>query len=75
VNKVNELVYFDNAATTRIDPSVLEDMRPFLEHSYGNPSSSHQLGRMAKVAIDEARQRLADLRQVPPKLIIWYCSV
>ena len=71
MNKVNELVYFDNAATTRIDPSVLEDMRPFLEHSYGNPSSSHQLGRMAKVAIDEARQRLADLLHADSREIIF----
>ncbi|MDX1440466.1 MAG: cysteine desulfurase family protein [Rubricoccaceae bacterium] len=56
-----QTVYLDNAATTPLDPEVLEAMRPFLTEHYGNPSSVHKLGRKAKVAIEEARERIADV--------------
>ena len=53
-------VYADNAATTPLDPRVLEKMMPYLTEIYGNPSSVHQAGQRAKAAVDEARKVIAD---------------
>ena len=50
-------VYLDNAATT---PVASEKMKPYFQEKYGNPSSSHDLGRQAQEAIKEARQNVAD---------------
>lgn len=54
-------VYFDNAATTPIDPRVLAEMQPSLSGISGNPSSLHREGREARGAIEQARQRIAAL--------------
>lgn len=54
-------VYFDNAATTAIDSKVFKSMIPFLTEEYGNPSSLYHIGRSAKKAIDEAREKVATL--------------
>lgn len=54
-------VYLDNNATTRIDPMVLEAMMPFLTEHYGNPSSIHDFGAPSRVALERARQQVADL--------------
>lgn len=54
-------LYFDNAATTRVKPEVLEAMLPFFKNQYGNPSSMYTLGRSAKRAIEEARDNVASL--------------
>lgn len=53
-------VYLDHAATTPIDPRVLEKMLPFLKENFGNPSSIHSFGRKAKVALEEARETVAE---------------
>lgn len=53
-------VYFDNAATTPLHPKVLERVTKFLADEYGNPSSLHSFGRSARVAIEEARETIAD---------------
>lgn len=52
-------VYLDYAATTPVRPEVYEAMKPFLSDKYGNPSSIHHFGREAKVAIEEAREKIA----------------
>jgi cysteine desulfurase len=52
-------VYLDHAATTPLDPEVLEAMRPHMTQQYGNASSVHQLGRQARVTLEEARERVA----------------
>ncbi|MEO7218876.1 MAG: cysteine desulfurase family protein [Gemmatimonadaceae bacterium] len=52
-------IYLDNAATTPVRPEVFEAMRPFFGPKFGNPSSLHSFGREARVALDEARERLA----------------
>jgi cysteine desulfurase len=52
-------VYFDHAATTPVDPQVLEAMLPYFGERYGNPSELHRLGREARAAVDEARARVA----------------
>jgi len=54
-------VYLDNNATTRMREEVLEAMMPFYKDIYGNASSVHQFGRTARVAIDEARAKVASL--------------
>jgi cysteine desulfurase len=53
------MIYLDYAATTPVDPEVLDAMLPFLTNSYGNPSSVYALGRDARTAIDAARDTLA----------------
>lgn len=54
-----DILYFDNNATTRIDPRVFEAMRPWLTEHYGNPSSAYSAGRKAHVAIEGARRQVA----------------
>ncbi len=53
-------VYFDNAATTRPHPKVIEAMIPYLSSEYGNPSSIHSFGRKARVLVEEARELIAN---------------
>lgn len=52
-------VYLDNAATTPIDPLVIEEMIPVLRDVYGNPSSIHTHGRVARSVIEKARKQIA----------------
>ncbi|MBV42664.1 MAG: cysteine desulfurase [Crocinitomicaceae bacterium] len=52
-------VYLDNAATTAVAPEVLEAMIPVLRESYGNPSSSHAIGRKTRVIIEQSRRLIA----------------
>lgn len=54
-------IYFDYNATTPIDPAVLEAMLPFFKEHFGNPSSSHQYGKVTKEAVDVARNQVAAL--------------
>lgn len=53
--------YFDNAATTRVKKEVLMEMLPYFHDFYGNPSSIYSVGRKAKKAIEQARERVASL--------------
>jgi cysteine desulfurase len=57
---VSTPIYLDHAATTPVAPEVLEAMLPWLRDGYGNPSSLHALGRHARSAVDDARDRVAD---------------
>ena len=50
-------LYCDYSATTPILPEVLVTMMPYLINEYGNPSSLYMIGRKARVAIEESRQR------------------
>ena len=52
-------VYFDHAATTPVDPRVLEAMMPYFSEDYGNASELHRLGRQARVAVEAARAHVA----------------
>lgn len=56
-----EFVYWDNAATTKVDQQVLDAMLPYFTHLYGNPSSNHEFGKIAKNAIENARKQVAQL--------------
>lgn len=53
------LIYLDNAATTPIDPRVKEAMLPWIGENYGNPSSVHEAGRIAKVMLEDTRDEFA----------------
>ncbi len=53
------MIYLDNAATTRMDPRVLEAMLPYLSEDYGNPSSMNTLGIKARAAVEKARSQVA----------------
>ena len=64
-------IYLDHAATTPVRPTVLEAMLPFFTEAYGNPSSIHGTGRGASVALQKARQTLADLLGARPSEIIF----
>ena len=56
--------YFDNAATTLLDPRVVEAMRPYLYEKYGNPETPYHLGLEARDAVEKSRQQIADLLEV-----------
>lgn len=64
-------VYFDNAATTPIDPEVIDEMLKYMRDAYGNPSSTHAFGRKTRAAIDLARRRVADHINAEPGEIIF----
>ena len=64
-------IYLDNAATTPLDPTVLEAMNPYLLNHFGNPSSHHGPGRAAKVALENSRKRIAALLNADPEEIIF----
>jgi len=64
-------IYLDYAATTPIDPEVLRAMMPYLKKEFGNPSSIHQFGQVARVAIDEAREKIAKFLNCASEEIIF----
>lgn len=56
-NNGNErVIYLDHAATTQLDPEVLDAMLPYLKDRYGNPSSIYHLGRVSREAIEDCRE-------------------
>lgn len=59
-------VYLDNSATTRMDSSVLEEMIPFLSDNYGNASSVYSIGRLSKKAIEDSREKVANILNCRP---------
>ena len=64
-------VYFDNAATTPMDKTVLEKMLPYLENGFGNPSSIHKKGREIKSVIEKCRSKIASLLSCEPGEILF----
>jgi len=64
-------IYFDNASTTAVDERVMETMLPYFTHHFGNANSAHQLGRTTKVAIEDAREKIAKLLGAEPSEIIF----
>jgi len=67
-------VYFDNAATTPLDPRVVQAMRPYCEACWGNPSSLHCDGREAREAVEKARRQVAGLLGAEPGEIVFTSS-
>src|SRR5919197_3352344 len=67
-------VYLDHNATTPIAPEVREAMRPYLEDRFGNPSSAHEHGTVARQAVDRARTEVAALIGCEPEAIVFTAS-
>jgi cysteine desulfurase len=63
--------YLDNAATTRLDPEVLEVMLPLMTEQFGNPSSIHSYGRAVRSAIERARKNIAAILNAAPAEIFF----
>jgi cysteine desulfurase len=64
-------VYFDNAATTPLDPEVLKQMCAVMETTFGNPSSIHAFGREARTLIEKSRKTVAGLLHTSPAEIFF----
>jgi cysteine desulfurase len=65
-------IYLDYAATTPVDPRVVDKMVPYLREHFGNPASrSHAYGWEAEKAVEEAREQVAKLVNADPREIIW----
>jgi cysteine desulfurase len=65
------MIYLDHNATTAIDERVLDAMMPYLADSFGNPSSVHRYGRIARAAIDTAREQVAALVNAHPSQVFF----
>jgi cysteine desulfurase len=63
--------YLDHAATTPLRPEALEAMLPFLQGNFGNPSGQHAAARVAKTAIEEAREQVAAALGAKPAEIVF----
>ncbi len=59
-------IYLDNAATTPVDPRVVEAMIPVLSENFGNPSSIHSDGRVARSIIEKSRKKVASFFNASP---------
>jgi cysteine desulfurase len=64
-------IYLDNAATTTLDPRVLEAMMPYLTEKFGNPSSIYSYGRETRLAVENARKSVAKLLNAHPAEIFF----
>ena len=64
-------IYFDNAATTALDPEVLEVMMPYFTEKFGNPSSIYSYGRETRMAVETARKSVAALLNAKPAEIFF----
>jgi cysteine desulfurase len=73
---MNPTVYFDNNATTRVAPEVLEAMLPYLSDLYGNPSSIHTFGSQVARRIEAAREQVAALLGAsdPAEIVFTSCG-
>jgi len=67
-------VYVDYAATTPVDPRVVQTMKPYFSKMYGNASSLHKLGREARDAIEKSRKDVADLMGAKTKEVVFTSS-
>ena len=66
--------YFDHAATTPLDPEVLQAMMPYLKEKFGNPSNLYELGRTANRAIVEATKTIAEILGCRPDEFVYTSS-
>ena len=64
-------VYLDYNATTPLDEKVLQAMLPYLEQRFGNASSRHEYGRLARKAIEDAREQVADAVRAHPSQVVF----
>ena len=70
-NRCRRPIYLDYNATTPIEPEVLRAMLPYLKAQFGNPSSSHAYGKLPRQAVNEAREKVAELVGSEPDEIVF----
>ena len=69
---MSKKIYLDYQATTPVDPKILKKMLPYFTKEFGNPhSNNHQFGRSANLAVEEARENIANLINAEPSEIIF----
>src|SRR5512137_1727640 len=64
-------IYLDYAATTPVDPEVIEAMHPYFRDTFGNPSSIHSFGQQARSAVEDAREKVASFLGAKPAEIVF----
>jgi cysteine desulfurase len=69
--KLPSRIYLDYAATTPVDPRVLEAMLPYFSQIFGNPSSIHAFGQQAEAALETARERVAGVFNCQPEEVVF----
>lgn len=75
MNSPASLLYFDNNATTKVDPEVVQEMMPFLTDFYGNPSSPYSFGKHVAQALEKAREQVAGvLGCLPGEVLFTSCG-
>ena len=73
--KLVNKIYFDNAATTQIDPSVIELMNGVMSNHYGNPNSTHSFGRSSRTLVEKARKSIAkEFNVLPSEIFFTSCG-
>jgi cysteine desulfurase len=73
--RTNQKVYLDYAATTPLDPQVLEGMLPYFRQDFGNPSSIHRYGQRAEAAVIRSREQISEvLRCHPDEILFTSCG-
>src|SRR5207247_4391320 len=68
---MGKIYYFDNNATTRVAPEVMEAMLPFLTERWGNPSSAYTFGHEVAREVEEARAKAAGLINADPREVVF----
>lgn len=68
-----QIYFFDNGATTKVDERVLEAMLPYFTEYYGNPNSIHRYGRKAKAAVEMSRESIAERLHISPSSL-FFCG-
>jgi cysteine desulfurase len=68
---MSKIYYFDNNATTKVAPEVIQAILPFLEENWGNPSSAYQFGKQVARHVEEARAKVAALIHADPKEVVF----
>jgi cysteine desulfurase len=69
--KNHNKTYLDYAATTPVDPRVIQAMLPYFDQLFGNPSSVHTFGQQAEAALEQARETVAEILNCQPQEIIF----
>lgn len=68
---MSNIIYLDHAATTPMDPEVLETMRPYFTEHFGSASTLYSIGKEARQAVDEAREKVAALIGARPEEVFF----